>query len=314
MAPTAPKPANTSPLWLEPSLEHKEARTDPFFKSRSSGPGPTSSPSRFSLNRFTTLPLQQGAHSYGSHTMRENVPATSSEETEDRTARYNLTVRQQPINCRACGMGERDRRLIDPPPIVQLSLNDFDPSSPADVNALTTNFNVLHCALIDGSGADITQAQDPHDPKRLSRRLTGTLIANQFVGIDPAAPASSVPNARLGCFFIFPDLSCRQTGIYRLRFTLMQLNVGIMPPGNSPNFMIQVVESDAFQVFTPKDFPGLQASSDFLKELKRQGVNVTIRKGSEGRADSKGQKRGSSVSGDEPSEEGQEAAPRRRRH
>ncbi len=211
-------------------------------------------------------------------------------------------------------MGERDRRLIDPPPIVQLSLNDFDPSSPADVNALTTNFNVLHCALIDGSGADITQAQDPHDPKRLSRRLTGTLIANQFVGIDPAAPVSSVPNARLGCFFIFPDLSCRHTGIYRLRFTLMQLNVGIMPPGSSPNFIIQVVESDAFQVFTPKDFPGLQASSDFLKDLKRQGANVTIRKGSEGRADSKGQKRGSSVSGDEPSEEGQEVAPRRRRH
>ena len=84
MAPTAPKPVNTSPLWLEPSLEHKEARTDPFFNSRSSRPGPTSSPSGFSINRFTTLPLQQGACSYGPHTMRDNVPDTSSEETEDR--------------------------------------------------------------------------------------------------------------------------------------------------------------------------------------------------------------------------------------
>ncbi|KAL8769764.1 MAG: hypothetical protein Q9209_004380 [Squamulea sp. 1 TL-2023] len=211
-------------------------------------------------------------------------------------------------------MGERDRRLIDPPPIVQLSLNDFDSSSTADVNALTTNFNVLHCALIDSSGADITQAQDPHDPRKLSRRLTGTLIANQFIGTDPAAPASDVPNARLGCFFIFPDLSCRQTGVYRLRFTLMQLNLGIVPTGNSANIIIQVVDSDTFEVFTPKEFPGMQASNDLVKELKRQGATVTIRKGNEGKGDGKGQKRGSSVSGDDASERSQDAVPRRKRH
>ena len=222
-------------------------------------------------------------------------------------------------------MGERDRRLIDPPPIVQLSLNHFDPTSAADVNALKTNFNVLHCSLIDSSGADITQARDPHDPKKMSRRLTGSLIASQFVGTDPDAPASSIPNARLGCFFIFPDLSCRQTGVYRLRFTLMQLNVGILPTGSSSNLMIQVADSNPFEVFTPKEFPGLKASNDLMKELKRQGATVTIRKGHDGKGDGKGQahKGGSSGSGDETSEKGQEpaaaaatatAAPRRRRH
>ncbi|KAL8878664.1 MAG: hypothetical protein Q9198_003577, partial [Flavoplaca austrocitrina] len=214
-----------------------------------------------------------------------------------RTSRYNLSVRQQPINCRACGMGERDRRLIDPPPIVQLSLNDFDPTSQADVDALKTNFNVLHCSLIDSSGTDITQARDPHDPKRMSRRLTGSLIASQFIGTDPDAPASNIPNARLGCFFIFPDLSCRQTGIYQLRFTLMQLNVGIIPTGSSANLMIQVVDSDPFEVFTPHTFPGLKASNALMKELKRQGATVTIRKGHEGKGDDKAQKKGSSASG-----------------
>lgn len=213
-------------------------------------------------------------------------------------------------------MGERDRRLIDPPPIVQLSLNNFDPTSTADVNALKTNFNVLHCSLIDSSGTDITQARDPHDPKKLSRRLTGSLIASQFIGTDPDTPASNIPNARLGCFFIFPDLSCRQTGVYRLRFTLMQLNVGIIPTGSSANLMIQVVDSHPFEVFTPKEFPGLKASNDLMKELKRQGATVTIRKGHEGKADSKGHKGGggSSASGDEASEKSQEVAPRRRRH
>ncbi|CAO1603601.1 hypothetical protein XANCAGTX0491_007183 [Xanthoria calcicola] len=325
MASTAPPPADTSPLWLEPSPQHRQARNDPFFSTRARGYGPTSSPSRFALGKGPTTSFEPTAPSYQSNTMGNHVPNLSSEKSEDRTSRYNLTIRQQPINCRACGMGERDRRLIDPPPIVQLSLNNFDPTSAADVNALKTNFNVLHCSLIDSSGADITQARDPHDPKKMSRRLTGSLIASQFVGTDPDAPASSIPNARLGCFFIFPDLSCRQTGVYRLRFTLMQLNVGILPTGSSSNLMIQVVDSNPFEVFTPKEFPGLKASNDLMKELKRQGATVTIRKGHDGKADGKGQqhKGGSSGSGDETSEKGQEpataaaattAAPRRRRH
>ncbi|KAL8663190.1 MAG: hypothetical protein Q9168_008137 [Polycauliona sp. 1 TL-2023] len=231
-----------------------------------------------------------------------------------RTSRYNLTVRQQPINCRACGMGERDRRLVDPPPIVQLSLHDFDPTSQADVDALKTNYNVLHCSLMDSSGKNISQVPDPYDPQKMSRRLTGSLIASQFIGTDPEAPPSTIPDARLGCFFIFPDLSCRQTGIYKLRFTLMRIDIEIMPTGSSKNLVIQVVDSDPFEVFTPKDFPGLKASNELMKDLKRQGANVSIKKGHGG--DGKGQKRGSSVSADEEaSERSQEAAaPRRRRH
>ena len=53
-----------------------------------------------------------------------------------RTDRYLLTMRQQPIAARACGFGERDRRVIDPPPIVQLSLRDFNPKSSADIAEL----------------------------------------------------------------------------------------------------------------------------------------------------------------------------------
>ncbi|KAL8681599.1 MAG: hypothetical protein Q9186_002268 [Xanthomendoza sp. 1 TL-2023] len=247
--------------------------------------------------------------------MEQAVSRMPSPKDADRTTRFNLIIRQQPLNARACGMGEKDRRLVDPPPIVQLSLADFDPSSAADVAALKYPYNFLHCALIDSSGSDITETRDAYDPKRMSRRLTGSLMANPFIGTDPAAPTSTVANARLGCFYIFPDLSCRQTGLYRLRFTLVHVGVEIMPTGSSSNLTVGFVESDPFEVFTPKEFPGMKASNDLVKELKRQGATVSIRKGNEGKSDAKGQKRGgSSVSGEEGGENSQEAAARQKRH
>ncbi|KFY19523.1 hypothetical protein V491_04387, partial [Pseudogymnoascus sp. VKM F-3775] len=35
---------------------------------------------------------------------------------------YTLHMRQQPLAARACGFGERDRRVVDPPPILELRI------------------------------------------------------------------------------------------------------------------------------------------------------------------------------------------------
>lgn len=221
------------------------------------------------------------------------------------TDRYNLTIRQQPLAARACGFGERDRRVIDPPPIVQLSLTDFDPLSTTDVSELRWPFNVVHCALLSVSSAapaasaasaelsdaDVTTVTDPNDANKLSRRLMGTLVASPFIGTDPDAPASPHPNARLGCFFIFPDLSCRQNGCYRLRFTLMKVNVELTPTGGQSS-IVGAVESDVFEVFSAKDFPGMRASTRLTKELKMQGAAVSVKKGNESKAGKKAKRRG----------------------
>jgi hypothetical protein len=37
-------------------------------------------------------------------------------------SKYVLILRQQPQRAKVCGMKERDRRPIDPPPIVQIKL------------------------------------------------------------------------------------------------------------------------------------------------------------------------------------------------
>lgn len=220
-------------------------------------------------------------------------------------SRYRLTIRQQPIAARACGFGERDRRVIDPPPILQLSLADFDPESSADVEELRWPLNVAHCALYSvphqsSTSMDVTSISDPNNPSKFSRRLMGTLVATPFVGIDPNAPAGNTENSRLGCFFIFHDLSCRQNGLYKLRFTLMHLNVELALTGGQGS-IVSSVESEVFEVFSAKDFPGMKASTALTRDLKRQGANVQVKKGNEGKTSRKGQKRSGTDSEGSPS-------------
>ena len=81
----------------------------------------------------------------------------------------------------------------------------------------------------------------------------GTLVASPFVCIDPEAPASSKENAKLGCFFIFPDLSVRQTGRYRLRFTLMKVPMHELIEGGQGS-IAAFVDSDIFEVYVAGAF------------------------------------------------------------
>ena len=56
---------------------------------------------------------------------------------------YRISVRQQPVRARMCGFGEKDRRPIDPPPVVKLE-ELKGPSSPDDLKSLilqTTIYN-----------------------------------------------------------------------------------------------------------------------------------------------------------------------------
>ena len=136
----------------------------------------------------------------------------------------------------------------------------------------------------------MSSISDPNNSERQSRRLMGTLVANPFIGIDPETPTSAPENSRTGCFFIFHDLSCRQNGLYRLHFTLVSVNVNTLEIGD-PMPTIATVDSDVFEVFSAKDFPGMRASSVLTRGLKLQGANVQVKKGSEGKASTAGKKR-----------------------
>ncbi|KAG0747910.1 hypothetical protein G6F57_005416 [Rhizopus arrhizus] len=68
-------------------------------------------------------------------------------------------------------------------------------------------------------------------------------------------------DGRDGGFFIFSDISVRLEGVYRLKFTLFEIE------GNLVNRLCSIL-SDPFKVYLPKNFPGM---SD-------QGVRIRVRK------------------------------------
>lgn len=70
--------------------------------------------------------------------------------------------------------------------------------------------------------------------------------------------------------------------------------------------MIGTVESDVFEVYTAKDFPGMRASTALTKDLKRQGATVSVKKGNAAKAGKKGNRRGGNS--DDSESEGSDAA------
>jgi hypothetical protein len=59
------------------------------------------------------------------------------------------------------------------------------------------------------------------------------------------------------------------------------------------------VITDVFSVFTAKDFPGMRASSALLKALRRQGLNVGVKKGSAARTGNERMKKEDTSSSDD---------------
>lgn len=184
---------------------------------------------------------------------------------------YKITVRQQPFAARSCGFGERDRRVIDPPPIVQLNIEDPDLTPDEIAMRLRHPYSVVHCSIWDESASKDLSLM-PED-FRQQRRLMGTVVGSPFVGLDE--------NGEEGCFFCFPDLSCRTPGTFRLTFQLVVLDFPRMCQIGAKVPVASVIISDSFQVFNAKDFPGMKASTPLTKKLKEQGCLISIKKGNE---------------------------------
>ncbi|OAG04552.1 uncharacterized protein CC84DRAFT_1147235 [Paraphaeosphaeria sporulosa] len=182
---------------------------------------------------------------------------------------YELVVRQQPIAARACGFGERDRRVIDPPPIIQLKVTNA--KNEPEEEELRYSLNVVHCTLWNAEGTSEETALIQPD-RRTTRRLMGQLVASPSVAKDE--------HDNEGCFFCFPDLSCRTHGRYRLRFVLMRIDPMNLHVGGFSPILTEVL-SDVFTVYTAKDFPGMRPSSALTRALKLQGCNIQVKKGNE---------------------------------
>ncbi|CRG83158.1 hypothetical protein PISL3812_00506 [Talaromyces islandicus] len=80
-------------------------------------------------------------------TPRSTSTQSSNMDSSNKFSRFRLHIRQQPIATRACAAGEKDRRPIDPPPILQMLLVDFNSKSDDDLELLQNPRYTVACLL-----------------------------------------------------------------------------------------------------------------------------------------------------------------------
>jgi hypothetical protein len=197
-------------------------------------------------------------------------------------------VLQQPQRARACGSGAKssaDRRPVDPPPVVELKI--FDEDSKNDIT-FSHNANFFLYTTLESARA-IAPVRGNSIPAPYPV-LTGTPVAGMAY-LDRPVPAG---------YFIFPDLSVRHEGKYRLSFNLFEelkedkdsdahsslnpehpssqlLRSSPMAPHAHVHFRLEV-KSEPFVVYSAKKFPGLAESTTLSRVVAEQGCRVRIRR------------------------------------
>ncbi|KIK09393.1 hypothetical protein K443DRAFT_671304 [Laccaria amethystina LaAM-08-1] len=215
---------------------------------------------------------------------------------------YELVVRQEPKQARMCGVGGKaDRRPIDPPPIVQLRV--IDPSAPSQAANATPSQRRRNSSAATPPGSPSPSASSRHLPEAhesdagygqsflqnpyyfmfaslakpdddaelhwlkdgRTRCTTGSVVSSLYHLKDPQH------NNEDAGFFVFPDLSVRTEGSYRLKLSLFEV------VGNNVRHC-KSIYSAPFYVYTAKKFPGMEESTPLSCSLADQGIKIRIRK------------------------------------
>ena len=181
-------------------------------------------------------------------------------------------------------LASADRRPVDPPPVVELKIlegefrNDVTFSHNANFFLYTTLESARNIA--PGRGNSMPQPFPV---------LTGMPVAGMAY-LDRPSPAG---------YFIFPDLSVRHEGKYRLSFNLFEelkeakdydaepaqgaqdnaMMRGNPMGGQSSHVHFRLeVKSEPFVVYSAKKFPGLAESTSLSRVVAEQGCRVRIRR------------------------------------
>lgn len=185
---------------------------------------------------------------------------------------YELTVRQEPKQARMCGVGS-DRRPIDPPPIIQLRVIDKRTRQPpSHPEADDSDPTYAHSFLQNPYYFMFASLAKPDDDAELhwlkdgkTRCTTGSVVSSLYHLKD-----TENRNEDAG-FFVFPDLSVRTEGSYRLKLSLFEV------VGNTVRHC-KSIYSSPFYVYTAKKFPGMEESTPLSCSLADQGIKIRIRK------------------------------------
>ncbi|OBZ88308.1 hypothetical protein A0J61_03648 [Choanephora cucurbitarum] len=179
-------------------------------------------------------------------TLMNALSATTIDE-----AHLHLEIMEQPEQCRISNYGDKDRRPIDPAPIVRLRLED-------EIKDLQP-FYVIQVSLWSTDHKrqlDLVETRNQY-----MRALIGSVVASPSL-------LKGLGTNKEDYYFAFPDLSVRISGEYCLQFNLIHL---------ARNKVIKSIYSNPFVVYTAKSYPGMKESSPLAKHLAKQGLKLTLR-------------------------------------
>ncbi|KAF9921630.1 hypothetical protein FBU30_008300 [Linnemannia zychae] len=200
---------------------------------------------------------------------------------------YELQMAQNPVRARMCGFGEKDRRPMDPPPILKLVVRNED-GTLADVSQMDVNFYMVMADIYsaDRSTPCTLVANPAMAPQSSSFSVESTMSIMSLTPSNHMAcrnlTGSTVASGNLlfnlenelGIYFVFQDISVRSEGVFTLKFSFT------LPPtpDGPPSPVAATVFSDQFTIFSAKRFPGMTESTPLSKCFAKQGIKVPIRK------------------------------------
>ncbi|SPO03395.1 uncharacterized protein DNG_06078 [Cephalotrichum gorgonifer] len=215
--------------------------------------------------------------------LKDAAPVTIDRKTkEGRSLRYQLTVLQQPERARACGSGSKsaaDRRPVDPPPVVELRILELGPNN--EMKDITFHYNANFFLF-----ATLELAR----PMAHGRVQTPAAVGTPVLTGMPVSGMAYLDRPSEAGYFLFPDLSVRHEGRYKLSFNLYEEtkeekdfdeepSEPKYTPITNPSFDWRMeIKSVAFTVFSAKKFPGLSESTALSRTVAEQGCRVRIRR------------------------------------
>ncbi|KAI7886404.1 velvet factor-domain-containing protein [Mucor mucedo] len=173
---------------------------------------------------------------------------------------YDIIQRQHPQQAKVSVSNERDRRSIEPAPILQMKW--LNCTSAEQKKSLQSPFYFMVVNIVH------TQNQSVLLPSL--EYLSGSTVCSLYRLRD-------IDNTD-GGFFVFGDLAVKKAGVYKLHFSLFEL-VGDKVETHKAMY------SNEFTVYTSKQYPGVIESSFLSRTFSDQGIKIKVRKESRSNGD-----------------------------
>ncbi|KAF9526592.1 velvet factor [Crepidotus variabilis] len=103
-----------------------------------------------------------------------------------------------------------------------------------------------------------------------SSKLTPAVVGEKVV-----EPTIVDYKGRKAMIFVFGDIAVRREGVFILRYRAFDIFSGVESSQHAP--ILAELYGGPFKVYSTREFPGLEPSTELTKDLSKYGVRVTLR-------------------------------------